>query len=239
MQIVNVGNRIMNTYLYPIADGYVIIDTGYEDSYKRVLSRMSNKGIDIKNVRYVFLTHAHDDHAGFLNELLTKNPHIKCIVHEESVIGLIRGQNSFEGGCSSRLALIFCKIMSLFGKGEHRFPCLESENMDRLIRVSRENADEVGALIDGKILFTPGHTADSISVKVRNMIFCGDAAMNGLPSLRRTTIWIENVKDYKKSWDILISESSDLLYPAHGRPFSDSELIKYNRYLLKMKLYDL
>ena len=35
MEIYNVGNRVMNTYIYPIATGYVMIDTGYEHSLDR------------------------------------------------------------------------------------------------------------------------------------------------------------------------------------------------------------
>ena len=32
MKIYNVGNRVMNTYLYRVKDGYLMIDTGYENS---------------------------------------------------------------------------------------------------------------------------------------------------------------------------------------------------------------
>ena len=31
MQIYNLGSRIVNAYLIPEKDGYVLIDTGYED----------------------------------------------------------------------------------------------------------------------------------------------------------------------------------------------------------------
>ena len=36
MKIVNVGNIIMNTYVYPCSKGYIMIDTGYENSLKKV-----------------------------------------------------------------------------------------------------------------------------------------------------------------------------------------------------------
>jgi len=29
MRIINVGDRVMNTWIYEIPDGYVMIDTGY------------------------------------------------------------------------------------------------------------------------------------------------------------------------------------------------------------------
>lgn len=74
MRIENVGNRIMNTYVYPIATGYVMVDTGYENSMRSVMKKLNRRGIERSEVRYVFLTHAHDDHAGFLNELLANSP---------------------------------------------------------------------------------------------------------------------------------------------------------------------
>lgn len=36
MEIRNAGNRIMNTRLYPVTGGWVMIDTGYENSYVSV-----------------------------------------------------------------------------------------------------------------------------------------------------------------------------------------------------------
>lgn len=77
MKILNVGDRIMNTWIYRIPDGYVMIDTGYPNQLRRVEKRMRKHGIRWEDIRYVFLTHAHDDHAGFLNELLEKCPHIR------------------------------------------------------------------------------------------------------------------------------------------------------------------
>ena len=41
MDIKNAGNRIMNTWLYPIEDGWVMIDTGYENSYVSVRKKFS------------------------------------------------------------------------------------------------------------------------------------------------------------------------------------------------------
>ena len=35
MEIWNVGNRIVNTYIYQIEDGYIMIDTGYDNRFKK------------------------------------------------------------------------------------------------------------------------------------------------------------------------------------------------------------
>ena len=80
MNIINVGNIIMNTYVYPCPNGYIMIDTGYEHNLKDVETKLNKKGIKLSDIKYVFLTHAHDDHAGFLNELLGKNTDLKVII---------------------------------------------------------------------------------------------------------------------------------------------------------------
>ena len=237
--IYNAGNRIMNTYVYDAPDGYIMIDTGYEHSLKDVEKKLNKKNIRLSDIKYVFLTHAHDDHAGFLNELLDKNQELKVIMSDKAMPTLKRGQNSFDGGCSTRLALMFCKFMGLFGKAEHCFPVIESRHDNRFTQITDINKSDIEKILNGKILFTPGHTADSVSLKIGDMIFCGDAAMNGIPSMNRFIIWIENIKEFENSWDVMISENPEMIYPAHGKPFDVNDLKKYKHKISKIKLYKL
>lgn len=239
MNIINAGNIIINTYVYPCSNGYIMIDTGYEHSLKDVETKLNRKGINLADIKYVFLTHAHDDHAGFLNELLGKNADLKVIMSNKSMSTLKRGQNSFNGGCSTSLAWVFCKLMGLVGKAEHRFPVVEDKYNDRFMEITETNKAEMEEILQGKILFTPGHTADSISLKVGNVIFCGDAAMNDFPSIKRLIIWIEDKTDFEKSWDMLLAENADTIYPAHGRPFPKCDLAKYKKYISKIRLHKL
>ncbi len=239
MNIINAGNIIMNTYVYPCPNGYIMIDTGYEHSLKDVETKLNRNGINLADIKYVFLTHAHDDHAGFLNELLGKNADLKVIMSNKSMPTLKRGQNSFNGGCSTSLAWVFCKLMGMVGKAEHRFPVVEDKYNDRFIEITENNKAEMEEILQGKILFTPGHTADSISLKVGNVIFCGDAAMNDFPSIKRLIIWIEDKTEFEKSWDVLLAENADVIYPAHGRPFAKCDLEKYKKYISQICLHKL
>ena len=156
----------MNTYVYPCTEGYIMVDTGYEHSLKDIERKLNQKNISLTDIIYVFLTHAHDDHAGFLNELLSKTTDLKVIMSDKSMETLKKGQNSFVGGCSTLLAWIFCKLMGIVGKAEHRFPTIEDKYDDRFIEITENNKNELEKILNGKILFTPGHTADSISLKV-------------------------------------------------------------------------
>ena len=238
--MLNLGNRFVNNWIYEMDGAFVLIDTGYENGYSRLKKRISKYKMDAQNIRYIFLTHAHDDHAGFLNQILDEVPGAKVIASEKALPVLRRGQNSFEGGCTSRLALFFCNIMKIFGKGEHRFPPFNPDLIDRCIFVTEENRKEIEKRLGGKIMETPGHTADSISLLLQDdSLLCGDAAMNGFPSRNNITIWAEERAEYLQSWKNIIASSPEKIYPGHGIPFAAAALVKNMDKARAMPLYPL
>ena len=239
MKIINGGNLVMNTYVYKAPCGYVMVDTGYEHSLRSVEKKLGRNGICLADIQYIFLTHAHDDHAGFLNELLSRNQHLKVILSDKAMETLKRGQNSFDGGCSTLLAWAFCKLMGLVGKAEHRFPAIEDKYQDRFLEVMDINRPELEALLGGTIVETPGHTVDSISLVTNRVIFCGDAAMNDFPSVKRLIIWIHDTVAFGESWNLLLQQDAELIYPAHGRPFPKRDLAKFRHCIEKVRLYSL
>ena len=236
MDIKNAGNRIMNTWLYPIEEGWVMIDTGYENSYVSVQKKLLRLLIQPEEVRYIFLTHAHDDHAGFLEEWMTKHPQTQVIAHEGAIEGLRRGQNSFDGGCSTLFAFLFCQLMALLGNGEHCYPRLSEAHLEKIVTLNEDNLPQIEHVLQGKILFTPGHTADSISLMVDGNLFCGDAAMNGIPSTHKITIWVEDKAAFEKSWGEMLASGAKKIYPAHGSPFLPSKLADNKKFIAGLRL---
>lgn len=234
--IVNLGNRVVNNYLISDGDRYILIDTGYQNGYRRFLRKIKKANVDPKDIKIVFLTHAHDDHAGFLNDVLELTGAM-VVLHPKAIEGLKRGQNSFEGGCSSRLAYFFCLVLGLLGKGEHRYPPLREEFMDRLITIDSETFRAMD--LPFQVIETPGHTADHIALIKDGLLFCGDAAMNNFPSIHRVIIWIENLPQYKQSWETILKLRPVMLYPAHGKPFQTADLKKYLPFLETIRLYPL
>ena len=236
MEIRNVGNRIMNTWIYPAEGGWIMIDTGYENSYISVVQKLRKLLIQPEEICYIFLTHAHDDHAGFLEEWMTRHPNTQVIAHKKAIEGLRRGQNSFDGGCSTLIAFLFCQLMALLGNGDHRYPKLSEEHLSKIITLNTENLAQVERNLNGKILFTPGHTEDSISLLVDGNLFCGDAAMNGLPSSHKITIWVENKDEFEQSWDKMLESGAKKIYTAHGNPFCPCELRKNKKIIAGLHL---
>lgn len=235
MTIYNLENRIANNYLVPLdGGGYVLIDTGYVEGYANFLRRLGETGVSPKDIKYVFLTHAHDDHAGFLNDVLAITD-AKVILHPKAIERLLKGQNPFIGGCSSRLSWLFNQMLKLFGKGEHRYPPLKEEYLDRLVTIDSEEFRSLS--LPFEVVETPGHTADHIALMKDGILFCGDAAMNGFPSIRRVIIWIEDLEQYKQSWDKMIALNPTVIYPSHGKPFPTKDLVKYRSHLDGIRLY--
>ncbi|HHW00619.1 MAG TPA: TMEM165/GDT1 family protein [Clostridiaceae bacterium] len=236
-RLINVGNRISNTYLIEMQKGYLLIDTGYREQFRRFEKALKKKHIALEDITYVFITHVHNDHVGFLNQLLDKT-NAKVILHPESVERLKTGQNSFEGGCSSMLALYFYRMMELFGKGDHLFQPVDAP--ERYILVTKETQPDIEKMLSAKIIALPGHTKDSIGLLFENrLLFCGDAAMNGIPSRNHVIIWIEDLDEYKASWRKMMDLEFQKIYPSHGKPFTKAQLVKSAGKLHKIRLYPL
>ena len=64
--MINLGNMIVNNYLIPLSKGYMLVDTGYESGYQRFCGELHKNNVSLGEIRYIFVTHAHDDHAGFV-----------------------------------------------------------------------------------------------------------------------------------------------------------------------------
>jgi len=240
IQVFNLGNRIVNNWLYKGPDGWVLIDTGYDTGFDRCLKGLKGRGLTFQDIRYVFLTHAHDDHAGFLGRLLQEAPNARAVISPLSVETLLRGQNSFEGGCSTPGASAFCHFMKLLRRGEHLFPPLTETDISGCLIVDESNKSELETLLGGKIILTPGHTADSMSLLLPDgTLFCGDAAMNGFPSSHRITIWVGDKDQFIDSWKTILAANPRSIYPGHGKPFPPEDLRKYRAAARKMELYPL
>ncbi len=238
MKYIDIGNMVLCQYLIRIPDGYMALDTGYAGGLDRYCKVLRKKSIPVDDIKYLFLTHAHDDHAGFVSEFLTASG-ATLICDREAPERLLEGHNQWIGGCSGRLAKAFVSSMKLFGKGKHEFPPynVSADDSDNTIIWDRKSQPLRDVGIPADIISLPGHTADSIGILTDDgQLFCGDAAMNGFPSIHRNIIWIENLDEYKRSWDFMIESGATQILPSHGKPFPASDLVKYRDLLEKLKL---
>lgn len=227
MNIINLGSRIVNCHLIEIDGKHIMIDTGYPGGFEKMCKRLAKNNLSLNDIDYIFLTHAHDDHAGFLGEVIN-HTHAMVILHPEAKERLKMGHNKWIGGYSGRLAKAFGGLMSLLGNTKHLYPAVDIPN-DRCIVTDGTVQPFIQNGINLQVVHLPGHTADSMGLYSNDTLFCGDAAMNNFPSLGRRIIWIENLDDYRRSWDVMTNLGVKTIYPSHGRPFSASDLAKYRK----------
>ena len=223
--------RYTNCFLLPHAEGWLLIDTGYDwewDAFARGLARFS---VGPRDVSHLLLTHAHDDHAGLLNRMVAANPTLSVVMSDKSPAILKGGSNSTDGkgGYITRRMRFLAGLKAAFDKGWTRtFPPYETRSADRLIHGPIPLHD-LGIDLAGTIYPTPGHTDDSISLVMDDGVcYCGDAAANffRFAGTRKCVIYMRDLDEYYESWDKLLEAGAKVMHPSHGGPFAASELTR-------------
>jgi glyoxylase-like metal-dependent hydrolase (beta-lactamase superfamily II) len=220
---------VINCFLLKADNGYVLIDTGYVYEWELFCKRLKEAGVGLSEISHIILTHAHDDHAGLLNRILEENPEIPIVMSYRAKDPLLHGRNdhTFGGGYINRRVNLLASLKKMLDKRwTHTFPSYRSRENDILITRQTE-LGEVGIGLPGRIIETPGHSIDSISILRDNGdCFAGDGAANFLEfaGTKHCIIYIEDLDEYYASWRKLISAGARRIMPAHGKPFVVEEL---------------
>lgn len=211
-------------YLLSCTGGYLLIDTDYAQHFPLFERKLAGLGIAISHIKYLLLTHHHDDHAGFAAELV-RSTGCRVIAHRDATQPLQRGRSEETYSFVNRRSRIALTLYGLVHR-EYRFPPLMLTEKDIVIA-----GDDDGLLkkigLDGVILHTPGHTRDSISVLLPDgRAFVGDAAMNFLrwTGIGRRPIVVEDIDTVYASWRKLREHGAKIIYPSHGKPFPATQL---------------
>lgn len=238
MNIIPINLGITTCYLIKTDIQYILIDTGYEINWDKFIEKIKEAGIVFSQISHIILTHHHDDHCGLINNILRENPSIRVVMSHLCKDLLLKGENDHTHGGG----MVNNKVFLLM-HGKHFYMSLKSgkavdkrknltftpyKTRDCDILVEGETSlRDIGIPLDGKIVETPGHTVDSISVFLNNgHCFVGDAAANILNFLgtKNCVIYITDMNQYYKSWETIINSGAKMIFPAHGAPFSCDKL---------------
>jgi glyoxylase-like metal-dependent hydrolase (beta-lactamase superfamily II) len=223
----NIGTVTRNNWIIKTKNGIIAVDTwppGQAEGFFKRCTKYWRKD----ELKYIFLTHAHYDHAGCLKELLdmTGAAVILCALTQKI---LAVGKTSETHSYKNWVGEILERAMST---NLGSYPSVTEESRFQIVGEDDYVFEDIG--IKSQIIELPGHTVDSIGLHIigSDIIFCGDAAMNHpLLNANRHTVMIENIKIYHESWDKMKSLKPDLIYPGHGKAFPAGDLSRYRQYI--------
>ncbi len=178
--------KAIAAYILRSGDEYAIIDTGYGASTQELIDTMNKIDADIEKLKYIILTHTHLDHMGGAGHLLKKANKAKVVVTEPGIINLIRPLRMYYGA-----KMVFGDDFKI------DFGSVSKIDPNNLLIVEDNQVIKLGEL-SLRILETPGHTRDHISIyeEKTKTLFTGDAVCNNYPG-----------------FDALIPPASPPLYP--------------------------
>lgn len=188
MNIVNVGYDSTNYYVIEAKNGKLLVDCGWPGTLPKFNAELKRKGIAIKEIKHLLVTHFHPDHAGLAQEL--KNQGIKLIVPEPQID--------------------FITAFAEFFKGKN-FPYVPITQKDNLLLKLEDSRKFLASLgLNGEILHTPGHSDDSVTLILdEGYVFTGDLH----PSFMNIDDTIT-----RASWDKIYQHKITRIFPGHGGP---------------------
>ena len=219
--------KMVNVFLIRAECGYLLVDTGYPDDYVPIVKELEKINIALDEIKWIFLTHHHDDHAGAAARLMEETGAV-VIAHERAAKPLSEGRSdeTDESAVTRRMKMLFSAYMLFHSK--FTFPPVNLRNTDILI--GSDNDEFLRSIgIAGKIILTPGHTYDSISIVLDNGdAVVGDAAMNimHIAGAANRPIYQMNRREVFESWQKLIAHGASTIYTGHGKPFNIGKLEK-------------
>ncbi|MDF2986751.1 MAG: hypothetical protein K0R50_2261 [Eubacterium sp.] len=238
MEIVELKLSVTNCYLIKCHQKYILVDTGYEYDWALFCKRLKEAKVSLSQISHIILTHHHDDHCGLITKILEINSSIHIVMSKHAGDLLIKGENdrAHGGGLINKRIEYLIRLKQLYlslvlkksvkKEGNLKFPPYKVREIDRIIS-GETKLEDVGIDIKGRIIETPGHTIDSISIIFDDGdCIAGDAAANFLQfaGTKYCVIFITDIQEYYLSWKKLLSQNARRIFPAHGKPFMAKRL---------------
>jgi hydroxyacylglutathione hydrolase len=225
MNIKSFKLKVTNIYLLRAGEKYLLVDTGYEYEWERFCQQLAKVGVGQDEIGYLLMTHHHDDHAGLVTHLVEANPSIRVILSCHGTALLAGGKHFHtpDAGYINRQIGFLLWLKGRFDKKwTHAFPPYQARENDILIS-GETRFEALGIPLAGKIIETPGHSPDHLSVVFDDGdCISGDAAANFLQwaGAKYCIFSVDSLDQYYASWQKLISGGAQRIFPSHGKPFA-------------------
>lgn len=180
-----------------------LVDAGVGLEPNRIVENIAAEGLDVEKLKFVFLTHAHADHAG------------GCSYWKDSfgvrVLGSPEAAKFVRGGEEAGISLGAARAAGIY-PADYRFRDCDVDAELREGSICKVGDCEL------KVLETPGHCIGSLSylmtVGNRTHLFSGDSVFHG-GKILLTNVYDCDVQQYIRSVEKLACLSVDALLPGH------------------------
>ena len=189
-----------NTNTFYISNGHsgILVDTDWAWTLSAFYKAIKSRDIGIDEIKFLIITHYHPDHMGLAGELVEHG--IKLVV--------VDVQRDF----------IHCSD-NIFQRDKHRIfkPIKDDDAIVISCADSRNFLAEIG--IAGEIIYTPGHSDDSISIILDE----GIAIVGDLDPVDSVLAYNDNTV-LKNSWNKILDHNLQTVFYGHANERDVSEL---------------
>ena len=179
-----------NTFFIRGTSGNLLVDTDYAGTLTAFYRAIKEQTIKISDITYILATHYHPDHIGLIGELI--NQGVKLLVIDTQYSYIHFSDNIFSR--DKRLAY-------------------EPIHMDNAIIINTEESRaflrNIG--IDGEIVATTSHSADSISL----ILDSGECFVGDLEPIEYLAAYDQNDR-LNYDWELIMHYAPKKIYYAHA-----------------------
>ncbi|MEP7133604.1 MAG: MBL fold metallo-hydrolase [Chloroflexota bacterium] len=218
MQVIRIKLSFSNAYLIKDKKS-ILVDTGAPKEADKILAAVQKAGVNTKDISLILHTHGHFDHAGSTAEL-KRRLGIPTAIHTNDAFMLQKGTNGEIKPRNFEARIVKAVVPNSF----------EPSAPDIVIKEEMSLSD-FG--VDGKIIFTPGHTKGSISVLCGSEAIIGDVLMGGwlggevYGSRPNYHYFIDDLGQIHTSIKKILSYKPAQVYVGHGGPLKSENVVEH------------
>jgi glyoxylase-like metal-dependent hydrolase (beta-lactamase superfamily II) len=209
---------IIATAILQGSSGVALVDPGPSTTLETLTSELATKGVALRDVRQIVLTHIHLDHAGAAGSLVRLNPDIDVYVHERGATHMIDPSRLL----ASASRLYGADMDRLWGE----FAAVPADRVKVLKGGERITAAGRELLVE----YTPGHASHHVSYfdPSSRVAFVGDTAgirrTGGNYVMPPTPPPDIDLEAWRLSADRMLAWDPDTLFLTHFGPFHGARL---------------
>ena len=205
------GIATVNCYLLKLADGFILVDTGFTKSRKVLEKKLTGAGCEPGNLHLIVVTHGDSDHTGNCR-YIRDTFKTKIAMHEDDVGMAEKGDMFWNRNIKNPLFKFLGNMLFKLDASDRFTPDILLKDEDDLNTYG----------LDAKVLTIEGHSKGSIALLTKEGdLFCGDFFENGKKT--KVNAIMPDKAAAAKSLEKLQKFPVRTVFPGHGNVFRMDE----------------